>query len=171
MRADFHRLAKPSRVRVVSVQQGAFMETILAAFTNNVDVENGRVSTYGTGKETLNYTSMLTTAKFLSQIVLDENAPSDVFLKGELVTWDSLTAMISKAFNKPFSYSSKGSAKELKTFIESKQKSGANLYEYVSLQYELAMLDPRSIPASFMNSRYPTVTVESVPEYFSRTIK
>jgi nucleoside-diphosphate-sugar epimerase len=168
LRAEFHRRAQAKHTRVISIQQGAFIEVIFhSSFDQNADVGSQTVAGYGDGNDTLQFTSIEDTAKFTAAVAFDVDAPADVYVSGDVTSWSKVAQDLSRAYGTEFKFKSLGSLNDLKNLLAEKRASGANPMSYIGPQYLWAMLRPEAKITEFKstNDRYSQVKPDTVLAY------
>ncbi|MWB99433.1 NmrA family NAD(P)-binding protein [Agromyces seonyuensis] len=157
-----------STVKPTFVLNGGFMEVMLAPFMGIVDLEHGTFSYWGDGEQALDFTSIPDTAAYAAAAALDESAADrTVSVAGSVLTMTQLHAEVEQATGRTLEIRELGTVDDLRAEIERRKQTATNPYEFVSLQYQWAMVTGKAKLQNLNNADYPDITPTTVAEFLA----
>lgn len=158
-----------STVRPTSVLNGGFMEVMLAPFMGIVGLEAGTFSYWGDGGQPMDFTAIPDAAAYTAAAALDDTAAGrTISVAGQVVTMKQLHAEVEKATGRSLQIHELGSTDDLLAEIERRKATATNPYQYVSLQYQWAMVTGKGKLHDLNNADYPDITPVTVAEFLAR---
>jgi uncharacterized protein YbjT (DUF2867 family) len=149
---------------------GGFMEVMLAPFMGIVDLAGGTFSYWGDGEQALDFTSIPDSAAYAAAAALDDTAAGrTVSVAGAVLTLKELHAEVEKATGRTLEVHELGTVEQLAAEIEKRKQTAKNPYEYVSLQYQWAMVTGKGKLHNLNNGDYPDITPVGVAEFLKQS--
>ena len=116
----------------------------------------------------MDFTSTPDTAAYAAAAALDESAAGrTVSVAGSVLTMRQLHAEVEKATGRTLQIRELGSVDDLKAEIERCKETAKDPYEFVSLQYQWAMVTGKAKLHDLRNDDYPNITPTSVTEFLA----
>jgi nucleoside-diphosphate-sugar epimerase len=165
------------------VLNGAFMDFI--AYMPEFDLEHQTFQYWGDGETPMDFTSPDDTAKYIAAaaIIVPIGSANDPGLAntalevaGDTLTVKQLKAAYEVATGTKLTGKSLGSIAEMKTWITTKKASASSLAEYLSHQYDYAMVSGKGKLVGvasqnenrIQNDRYPHIKPQTVEQFLSK---
>jgi uncharacterized protein YbjT (DUF2867 family) len=149
------------------VLNGAFMEFI--PYMPEFDLEHQTFQYWGDGETPLDFTSPDDTAKYVAEAAIDPDlANTALEVAGDTLTVKQLKAAYEAATGTQLTGKSLGSIAEMKAWITNKKASASSLAEYVSHQYDYAMVSGKGKLDLIQNDRYPHIKPQTVKQFLSK---
>jgi uncharacterized protein YbjT (DUF2867 family) len=157
-----------STVKPTFVLNGGFMEVMLAPFMGIVDLEHGTFSYWGDGEQALDFTSIPDAAAYAAAAALDESAAGrTVSVAGSVLTMTQLHSEVEQATGRRLEIRELGTVDDLRAEIERRKQTATNPYEFVSLQYQWAMVTGKAKLQNLNNADYPDIIPTTVAEFLA----
>jgi hypothetical protein len=172
-RRQFATLADAERgdVEVVHVLNGGFLEReVLFGFMRVIDVETQTAYVWGDGKQPMDWTTYLDTARYAAEVAVDERpVPRTFKIAGDVLNFDSIVRAYKTGSMKKLRVERLGSLEDLDARIDELKKAGpANFLTYLPLMYYRSILNGEGKLDELMNDRYPLIRPTTVCEYIER---
>ncbi|MFD9701781.1 NmrA family NAD(P)-binding protein [Lentzea sp. NPDC059081] len=168
LRRVFSESFAGSAVARTSVAVGAFPEYFLGAVHEVLDPAAGTFSVWGDGTRPVDITTIPDTAAFTAAIALDPaTAGRDVHVVGQQLTMLELRDEVEAASGRRWELVRRGTVQDLRAEVARRQFTASALFEYVALQYQVAMYDGTGSLRDVRNEDYPDVTPTSVSAYLA----
>jgi nucleoside-diphosphate-sugar epimerase len=168
LRRSFAHSFDSSTVARTSVSIGAFPEYFLAPLHEILDPAAGTFSVWGDGNRPIDITTIPDTAAYTAAIALDPGtAGRDVHIAGQQLSLLQLRNEVEAASGRPWKLVRKGTVRDLQEEITRRQAKASHMYEYVALQYQVAMYDGTGSLGKLSNTDYPDITPTSVASYLA----
>jgi uncharacterized protein YbjT (DUF2867 family) len=157
-----------STVRPTFVLNGGFMEVMVAPFMGIVNLENDTFSYWGDGDQPMDFTAIPDAAAFAAAAALDDRATDrTIAVAGDVLTMKELHAEFEKATGRTLTIHELGTVADLEAEIDKRKASATTPYEYVSLQYQWAMVTGKAKLRNLNNDDYPEITPVTVGEFLA----
>ena len=157
-----------STVARTSVAVGAFPEYYLGPFHEVLDPAAGTFSVWGDGTRPIDITTIPDTAAYTAAIALDPTtAGREVHVAGQQLSMLELRNEVEAVSGRRWKLVRKGTLRNLQEEIARRQFTASSLFEYVALQYQIAMLDGTASLRDIRNADYPDVAPTSVAAYLA----
>ena len=157
-----------STVRPTFVLNGGFMEVMLAPFMGIVDLEADRFSYWGDGEQPMDFTAIPDAAAYAAAAALDDAAAGrTISVAGAVLTMKQLHAEVQKATGHTLELRALGTVDDLEAEIERLKTTAKNPYEYVSLQYQWAMVTGKAKLRDLNNDDYPDITPITINQFLT----
>ena len=157
-----------STVARTSVAVGAFPEYYLGPFHEVLDPAAGTFSVWGDGTRPIDITTIPDTATYTAAIALDPTtAGREVHVAGQQLSMLELRNEVEAVSGRRWKLVRKGTLRNLQEEIARRQFTASSLFEYVALQYQIAMLDGTASLRDIRNADYPDVAPTSVAAYLA----
>ena len=169
MRKQVAPLFDGRRVRPLHILIGAFMDTLLGPRASSIDWKNNVLPYFGDGAHPGDFTSVADTARYVAAACADPSAPEVLRFAGEVLTMPQFAEAISRALGRRFEARRQGSLDDLVRLIAEKQRTAADPFEWIGLQYHHNMVSGRGKLMPLNNERYPEVQPETVEQFARRT--
>ncbi|HEX2132252.1 MAG TPA: NmrA family NAD(P)-binding protein [Actinophytocola sp.] len=157
-----------STVARTSVAVGAFPEYFLGAIHEVLDPVAGTFSVWGDGTRPIDITTIPDTAAFTAAIALDpRTAGRDVHVVGQQLSMLELRNEVEAASGRRWELVRRGTLRDLRAEVVRRQFTASSMFEYVALQYQVAMFDGTASLRDVRNADYPDVVPTSVAAYLA----
>ena len=157
-----------STVAPTSVLNGGFMEVMLSPFMGIVNLDGGTFSYWGDGEQPMDFTSIPDVAAYTAAAALDERAAGrPVSVAGAVLTLRELHAEVEQATGQTLQIRELGTIADLEAEIERRKTTARNPYEYVSLQYQWAMVTGKGKLQNLNNADYPDITPMTIAQFLA----
>lgn len=169
MRKQFFEVLKQSNVPYVSINNGAFMEVMLAPFIGTFNLEAGTFNYWGKGNELCDFTSYPDVANYTAEVVADESLANVILeFAGEVTTLKQILAVYEEVTGRKLNEQHNGSLDDLKASIESAKASAKSPFEYLGRQYLWIMQSGKAKLEHIANERYPHIKPINFRAFFSK---
>ena len=122
------------------VLNGAFMEVLLYPNMGLVDFVDHTLHYWGDGRQKMDFTTMVDTAKAVELAVADDRYRNQhLDIAGEQITYLEMLALLGELTGHPFTSVPLGSIAELEARIKARQEGGQDVMTFVFDQYNWAM--------------------------------
>ncbi len=170
MRRQFALVADAERgkVEVVHVLNGGFLDRgVLFGFIRVIDVEKQTAYVWGDGKQPMDWTTYLDTARYTVEAAVDERPVPRIFsVAGDVLDFEGLVRAYESGSGKKLRVERLGSLEDLDARIEQLKQAGpAQFLSYLPLMYYRSVLNGEGKLAPLMNDRYPAIRPTTVREY------
>ena len=169
MRKQVAPLFDGRRVRPVHILIGVFMDTMLDPRGSSIDWKNKVLPYFGDGAQPGDFTSVADTARYVAAACADPSAPEVLRFAGEVLTMPHFAEAISRGLGRRIEARRQGSLDDLLHLIAEKQRTAANPFEWLGLQYHHNMVSGRGKLTPLDNARYPDIQPETVEQCARRT--
>ncbi|GIJ47994.1 hypothetical protein Val02_48800 [Virgisporangium aliadipatigenens] len=157
-----------STVARTSVAVGAFPEYFLGDVHEVLDPVAGTFSVWGEGTVPIDITTIPDTAAYTAAIALDPTtAGRDVHVVGQRLSMLDLRDEVEAASGRRWNLVRKGTLRDLRAEIARRQFAASSMFEYLALQYQVAMFDGTASLRDVRNADYPDVVPTSVAAYLA----
>lgn len=157
-----------STVARTSVSIGAFPEYFLADVHEILDPVAGTFSMWGDGTRPIDITTIPDTAAYTAAIALDPGtAGREVHVAGQQLSMLELHNEVEAASGRRWNLVHKGTLRDLRAEIARRQFTASSMFEYLALQYQIAMFDGTASLRDLRNADYPDVLPTSVAAYLA----
>ena len=114
----------------------------------------------------LDFTAPDDTAKYVAEAVSDPDLANKALeVAGDTLTAKQLKAAYEEATGNKLTEKSLGSIAEMKAWITTKKASASSLADYVSHQYDYAMVSGKGKLDQIQNDRYPHIKPMTVKQF------
>jgi hypothetical protein len=173
MRRQFASVAdaKRGKVEVVHVLNGGILDRrVLFGFIRVIDVEKQTAYVWGDGKQLMDWTTYMDTARYTVEVAVDERPVSRIFsVAGDILDFEGIVRAYESGFGKKLRVERLGSLEDLDARIHELQKADpSNLRTYLPLMYYRSLLNGEGKLDELMNDRYPSIRPTTVREYVAR---
>ncbi len=149
------------------VLNGAFMEFI--PYMPEFDLEHQIFQYWGDGEMPMDFTAPDDTAKYVAAAVSDPDlANTALEVAGDTLTAKQLKATYEAATGTQLTEKRLGSIPEMQAWIATKKASASSLAEYISDQYDYAMVSGKGKLDRLQNDRYPQIEPITVKQFLDR---
>jgi uncharacterized protein YbjT (DUF2867 family) len=157
-------------IEMTNVFNGGFMEVVLSAVFQMVDIENATVGYFGDADTLYDLTTTPDTARFTALAALETSPiPGHFGVVGDVITVEQLATTLSEVHGKSFSLKRKGSIGDLEGWIKSEQEAGrAMAWPTLGAQYAWAMMSGRARVENPVNAHYPKMSTTSVAAFLKQ---
>lgn len=169
MRKQVAPLFDGKRVRPLHILNGAFIDTQMDPRAPFINWKNNVLPYFGDGTQPGDFTSVADTARWVAAACADPAAPEVLRFAGEMLTMPQFAEAISRGLGRRIEARRQGSLDDLVRLIADKQKTAANPFEWIALQYHHNMVSGRGKLTPLDNARYPEVQPETVEQFARRT--
>ncbi len=157
LRRAFARTLEGSRVRATHVMVGAFTEVQLSPFYGIFDFERATATTWGTGDEPVDVTTLADAGRVVAEVALDRAAPRRIEFAGDVITVKGIAASYAEITGWPMTITSRGSIAELEAWIARTRATAKSPMEFVFGQYQLAQINGKGKLRATDLARFPSV--------------
>jgi uncharacterized protein YbjT (DUF2867 family) len=149
------------------VLNGAFMEFI--PYMPEFDLEHQTFQYWGDGEMPMDFTAPDDTAKYVAEAVSETGlANTALEVAGDTLTAKQLKATYEAATGTQLAEKRLGSIPEMQAWIATKKASVSSLAEYISHQYDYAMVSGKGKLDRLQNDRYPHIKPMSVKQFMNQ---
>lgn len=168
-RKTFDEQFTESSVRPTYILNGGFMEVVLAPFFGILDLKSETMSYWGEDdQQPMDFTTIADTAAYTAAAALDATAADrTVAIAGDVLTMAQLRTVIEKATGRTLTERRLGDISALDAEIERRKPNAKDPFEYVSLQYQRAMVTGKGKLQNLSNNDYPDISPTSVAEFLA----
>ncbi|MEV4103073.1 NmrA family NAD(P)-binding protein [Nonomuraea sp. NPDC049649] len=160
-------LTRGSTVASTPILIGAFLEVLNMPWYKWIDWESGVFSYWGDGDQPVDFTTYGDTAEWTAEVALDPStAGRTVRVVGEVLTLKELHQAMERGSGRRLEARCLGSTDDLSAEIERLKAVATDPFEYILLQYTLAMVTGKGKLDPLDNHRYPDVTPTSAEQFF-----
>ncbi|MGH3279351.1 MAG: NmrA family NAD(P)-binding protein [Trebonia sp.] len=160
-----------SSVASTPILIGAYLEVVHMPFFKWVDWDAGTFSYWGDGEQPVDFSTYSDTAEWTAEVALDPSAAGrTVRLVGEVLTLKELHQAMERGSGRRLKSRHLGTTDELHAEIERLKAAGADLFDYLPLQYTLAMVTGKGKLHPLDNHRYSGVKPTSAEEHFRQAM-
>ncbi len=150
---------------------GAFLEVLNMPWYKWIDWESGVFSYWGDGDQPVDFTTYGDTAEWTAEVALDPStAGRTVRVVGEVLTLKELHQAMERGSGRRLEARCLGSTDDLSAEIERLKAVATDPFEYILLQYTLAMVTGKGKLDPLDNHRYPDVTPTSAEQFFRQAM-
>jgi uncharacterized protein YbjT (DUF2867 family) len=170
MRKTFDEQFDASPVRPTYLLNGGFMDIVLASFFGLLDLTADTLSYWGDDQQPMDFTTIADAAAYTAAVALDPTAAGrTVAVAGDVLTMTQLRTEIERATNHVLTAQRLGDIAALDAEIERRRPIAEDPFEYVSLQYQRAMVTGKGKLHDLKNGDYPDITPTTVAEFLATT--
>ena len=156
-----------SGLEYILVLNGAFMAFI--PYMPEFDLEHQIFQYWGDGEMPMDFTAPDDTAKYVAAAVSDPDlANTALEVAGDTLTAKQLKATYEAATGKHLVEKRLGSIPEMQAWIATKKASASSLAEYISDQYDYAMVSGKGKLDHIQNDRYPQIEPITVKQFLNQ---
>jgi nucleoside-diphosphate-sugar epimerase len=133
-----------------------------------LDPAAGTFSIWGDGTRPIDITTIPDTAAYTAAIALDpKTAGREVHVAGQQLSMLELRNEVEAASGRRWNLVRKGTLRDLRAEIARRQFTASSMFEYLALQYQIAMFDGTATLHDIRNADYPDVLPTSVAAYLA----
>lgn len=160
-----------STVASTPILIGAYLEVVHMPFFKWVDWDAGTFSYWGDGDQPVDFSTYSDTAEWTAEVALDPPAAGrTVRVVGDVLTLKELHQAMERGSGRRLEPRHLGTTDELHAAIERLKATAADPFDYIPLQYTLAMVTGKGKLHPLDNHRYPGVKPTSAEEYFRQAM-
>lgn len=157
-----------SPVAPTNLLNGGFTDIMLSPFMGILDRDRSSFSYWGDGRQPVDLTTINDTAAFTAAAALDESAAGRMIrVAGQTLTMQQLHLEAEQGTGRSLTERRLGSIVDLEREIDRRKATAVNPYEFVSLQYQWAMVTGKGKLDPLDNDRYPDITPTTVAQFLA----
>ncbi|MBH8574399.1 NmrA family NAD(P)-binding protein [Nostocaceae cyanobacterium CENA369] len=159
---------KESGLDYTFIMNGIFAEVFVSPFFNVFNFETGTAQYWGDGETQFDVTTIEDTAKYTAEAVVDPRAINTSFqVVGDVISMKEAVAAYEEVKGKKLTQTSKGSAEDLKAWIEQLKAENASPFSIIPAQYQWGMVTGKVKLENIVSDRYPHIKPKSLKDFFA----
>jgi hypothetical protein len=157
LRRRFARVLEGSSVAATHVLIGAFTEVQLSASMGIFDFKKGVATLWGVGDEPVDVTTLDDAARVVAKVAVDDHAPRRIAYSGDVISACSVGEVFEEATGRPLRIESRGSARDLESWIARAKATAKSPTDFVFGQYQLAQINGKGKLRALDNDLFPDI--------------